>query len=87
MPDGDISLYKSLSVRPRTSGPAGETVTTRQKETLDNDSESLEADTFTVSGIDRLASPGSRTAIAGETRLTKTIETVDEDPEDHHDLD
>lgn len=84
-----LSLYDVLAAWPSEHAPAGETVTTRQKETIDNDAEAceLQLDEQAAGQLlyDVLSDyPGTGTA-SGETRITKKTETVDEAPAEHHD--
>jgi hypothetical protein len=77
------SLYDLLAQRPALCCAVGETVTTRQKETLDNDAEALceFGDALEVGAglLARLGEPVPAGAWAGETRITKRVETVDEE--------
>ncbi|MGH2947077.1 MAG: hypothetical protein ACRDPC_12605 [Solirubrobacteraceae bacterium] len=77
-----------MGARPPEHASAGETVTTRQKETVDNDAEALDSDLeASASGhllYDLLSDEAAAGTASGETRTTKKIETVDEAPADHH---
>lgn len=83
------SLYDMLACRSPNATASGETATTRQKETLDADTEERAFDDDDRLGpfhMYCLLSDALRTAGAtSETALTKKTETTDEVPPDHHD--
>ena len=83
-----LNLYDALGTCPPGNASAGETVTTRQKETVDKDAEALETDLEAPAWdfllYDLLSDEAATGTARGETRSTKTIETVDEAPADHH---
>lgn len=83
-----VNLYDALGTCPPETASTGETVTTRQKETVDNDAEALEPDLEAPASdhllYDLLSDEAAAGTASGETRSTKTIETVDEAPADHH---
>src|SRR5690349_16258905 len=80
------SLYDVLAALPTEHASAGETATTRQKETLDADAEAFELDLDDQADSRLLYHLLSEDAAAGtavgETRSTKAIETLDETPDD-----
>jgi hypothetical protein len=82
------NLYDTLDSCPPETASAGETVTTRQKETVDNDADAIEPGFDAPASDDLLYDLLSVEAASGtgrgETRSTKTIETVDEAPAEHH---
>ena len=81
------SLYGVLAELVPARATAGETSITRQKETVDNDAEAVELDSD-LDGSEAIYARLSGRALPGygfgETRMTKTIETVDEEPTHHH---
>lgn len=62
--------------------PTGETLNTRRKETIDADVEALELEPV-PSVYELFAADAPVEAVAGETTVTKKIETIDEEPNDH----
>jgi hypothetical protein len=85
-PVEQVSLYDALAARSPEHAPAGETVTTRQKETIDNDVEALELaldeGTAGLPLYDLLSDEATAGTAAGETRITKRPKPVDEAPAD-----
>jgi hypothetical protein len=50
-PSEEVTLYRLLAVAAPASAPPGETLTTRQKETVDNDVEALNLDAAVADNV------------------------------------
>jgi hypothetical protein len=77
----DTSLYDLLADAAPDGADAGETATTRRKETVDADAETFEferGDDHDGLLYDLMATPAPAEGTSGETSLTKKTETLDE---------